>query len=137
MRFSVAAFVALASLATAQSTVYETDVETIYSCAPTVTNCPYKTKTTPAAVSATSVVPVPTMVSVPASSIPMSVAPYPVSSAPAAQSTSVITVTTCVPTTILSTITMTPTSTSTPAPSAVMPTTTMAPPVGTGAVKPT
>lgn len=116
MRFTAASLAALAGLASAAAdvTVTSYDVHTITSCAPTVTDCPAagNVPTAPAA----DVVP-------PAES---GVAEGPVDSwAPPAQSspappypipdqgdvtTSVITIETCIPTTTLSTITITPTA---------------------------
>ncbi|KAF5015092.1 hypothetical protein F66182_13695, partial [Fusarium sp. NRRL 66182] len=112
MRFSIAALALFAGASVAQITVTSVDIETITSCAPSVTNCPARSSATaPAAVtsgvSPVSIAPAPSKPvtsSAPAVPAPVStsttlspVAPYPVSSA--SLSTSVITVTTCVPTT--------------------------------------
>lgn len=132
MRFTLAAASLLAVVA-AESTVYSTDVITVVSCAASVTNCPARStvvSTTsypvvlptsiPAYVNTTASVP-----SYPVSS-PAGVASYPVSSYPAvptsypavaissaggvptypAVSLSTMTISTCVPTVIYSTVTV-------------------------------
>ncbi|GIK02457.1 hypothetical protein Aspvir_006513 [Aspergillus viridinutans] len=106
MRFTAASIAFFAGLAAALpngdvETVYETKDVTITSCAPTVTNCPAHSTSTPqgaGAVTASyptseSAVPTPSAGS---SSVPVIPAPY--NTAPAAPSSSVIAVTTCVPT---------------------------------------
>lgn len=132
MRFSVFAATFLAS-ATAvlagESTIYVTDEITITSCHSTVTNCPARstvTSTTTYPVITSSSAPVYANSSAPVSSPPYTVVPPPVSVATSAGvssypvsspvSLSTITISTCVPTVIYSTITVAGVS-STPAPS--------------------
>jgi len=145
MRFAIASLALLAGFAVASpvETVYTTEEVTITSCAASVTNCPGRTHTsTPGGVYTTpsSSVAVPTSVAPvwSSSSTPVAPPPYQTSSAP---SISVITVTTCVPSTWLSTITLSPSAPPTGSPTApagtgVAPSGTSTPPVFTGAASP-
>lgn len=135
MRFTAATVALFAGLAAAlpgaDTTVYETDEVTITSCGPTVTDCPARHSATPSAPAA-----VTTPAGVAASSVPTAGASYSASSgagaqpsqsnpvpgagaqpsAPAGSAPSaapqVVTVTSCVPTTFLSTIAPKPTASS-------------------------
>lgn len=135
MQFSVAAVAFLATMVSAQSVVYETDVITVTDCAPTVTDCPAhstKTSVTSYAVTHTPVYVNSTSVYVPehtATETPM---------APPAEtshvSLSTLTISTCVPTVIYSTVTVVPTTTAVYVPSSNA---TAPLPTGTGSVYPT
>ncbi|KAJ5834441.1 hypothetical protein N7447_000467 [Penicillium robsamsonii] len=131
MRFTAVAVAFFAGLAIAapgaDKTVYETDEVTITSCAPTVTDCPGNSgagveptaSTTPTSVPAAVTSSVGQASETPAwSSVPTGVSPSSVSSAPAppavetaTASSSVIAITTCVPTVIYSTVPVVPTTT--------------------------
>lgn len=114
MRFTAATVALFAGLAAAlpngaETTVYSTEEVTITSCAPTVTNCPassMEATSTPAVETTTpAVAPVPVMSSAPAPAPPVSSAPAP---APPVVTpiVSLITHTSCVPTTWVQTKTM-------------------------------
>ncbi|KAL2074764.1 hypothetical protein VTL71DRAFT_8543 [Oculimacula yallundae] len=157
MRFSVAAAAFLATAVSAGNVVYLTEEVTITSCGPTVTNCPasstvVSTKTYPAVTTSASVpvvhptgyanvsspavptypantasTPVSVKVPVYSTSSPIGVASYAPSSKPVL---STMTISTCVPTVIYSTVTVTPT-----APVVTKPVPTYAPaPSGTGVI---
>jgi len=114
MRFSI--FAAAAFLATAiyadEITVYSTDEITITSCAPTVTNCPARSTVT-----STTSYPVVTSsahYSNSSTSTTSKAAGVPSSSSSSSVLLSTITISTCVPTVIYSTITVTPSTKAAP-----------------------
>ncbi|KAJ2906781.1 hypothetical protein MKZ38_010772 [Zalerion maritima] len=106
MRFAaVAAFFAGAVMAQGGSTVYQTEVETITSCGPTVSDCPAATATEVPVESETEVAPVETTLS----SVPVfnnGSAPYPTEEACGGVSVKTIStsVTTVIPTVIYETV---------------------------------
>lgn len=115
MRFSI--FAAAAFLATAvyadEITVYSTDEITITSCAPTVTNCPARSTVT----STTSYPVITSSALYSNSSTSTTSKAAGVSSSPPSSSSvllSTITISTCVPTVIYSTITVTPSTKAAP-----------------------
>lgn len=96
MRFSVVAAALMATFAAADftSTTSTTVIETISSCAPEVTNCPYRTKTstsTPIYANTTS-----------------TTAPYVVPTTSQTVTLATTYITTCIPTTVVSVFTVTP-----------------------------
>jgi len=119
MRFSIAAVALFASAVLAQeSTVYVTDLITITSCAPTVTNCPARSTvvstTSYPVISSSSAAPIyPNGTSSAAPTWPTSVAPASLAAGVPTSSPllSTIAITTCIPTVLYSTITVTPVAT--------------------------
>lgn len=129
MQFSVAAVALLATVASAGSTLYVTDVVTITSCAPTVTYCPARsTVTSTTSYIRTTAVSAPVYQNTTVPVLPSTKAPVEPSK-PVSLSTEYIT--TCIPTVITKVHTVSPTSTPvyTPPPTTVKPT-------GTGVVSP-
>lgn len=144
MRFSILAASLFAGAVMAESTFYTTTVITKTSCAATVTDCPARstvvTTTSYPVITSSSVAPVYANTTTWA---PVSVSsPAGVATSPA-PSLSIITISTCVPTVIYSTVTIAPVSTSIVAPistgsvapptNATSPTTPASPSVFTGA----
>jgi hypothetical protein len=116
MRFSIIAAAFMATGASAEYTVYTTEEITITSCAATVTNCPARSTVTSTTSYAVTSAPVysnssaqATYVAVPPTSLKsaVGVAGYPAAGSPA-PILSTITISTCVPTVIYSTVTVTP-----------------------------
>lgn len=117
MQFSLVAAALMATVVSAGSTLYVTDVVTITSCAPTVTNCPAEsTVTSTTSYIHTTSVSIPSYHNTTSTYTPPKstsvIAPVVSSSKPYSLSTQIIS--TCIPTVITSVVTVYPTTTPKP-----------------------